>query len=48
MSATLATILPAWRPCCADYGATLTGVRRDGHNLQLLIDCTPAVPLLRR
>jgi hypothetical protein len=41
----LAGMASTLREACADYGATLTGFRRDGHALQLLFDCTPAVPL---
>jgi hypothetical protein len=43
----LAGMASTLREACADYGATLTGFRRDGHALQLLFDCTPAVPLTK-
>ena len=37
----------ALRDACADYGAILTSFDQDGHNLQLTIDCTPAVELTK-
>lgn len=43
----LSGLEPALSDVCANYDATLTSFHRDGHNLQLTIDCTPAVPLTK-